>query len=173
MDLSLALQLGLLYGLILSALMTVLLIGVLRFNNEIMLNDYPPDVRAKWGPISPKAQRQKLWVGLPMLGLIVGVLALQVLQLVQRSSGAFDFWSVVLSLWMSMMFFNLFDLLVIDWFWLMILKPKFVILPGTEGMQGYTDYAFHFIGFLKGTVGITLASPILAAVAWGVYALLR
>ena len=171
MDTALALKYGLLYGAVLSAVMTVLLVGILRLDKEILLNDYPPDVRARWGPISPRAQRRKLWVGLPMLGLIVGLIALQAAQLVRRGGG-FDFWAVALSLWVSMMFFNLFDLLLIDWFWLMLLKPRFVILPGTEGLPGYTDYGFHFRGFLKGTLGITLAAPVLAAIAYGVYALL-
>jgi hypothetical protein len=37
-----------------------------------------------------------------------------------------------------------------------------MILPGTEGMAGYTDYRFHFLGFLKGTAGIVVASLVIA-----------
>jgi hypothetical protein len=172
MDTSLALNLGLLYGAILSVVMTVLVIGILRFNNEILLDDYPADIRAKWGPMSDRARRQRRWVALPMFGLILALLVLQVVQLVQRS-GAFSFGSVALSLWVSMMLFNLYDLLVIDWFMLMVLKPRFAYLPGTEGMQGYSDYLFPAVGFVKGTVGITLAAPVLAGIAYAIYALLR
>jgi hypothetical protein len=32
---------------------------------------------------------------------------------------------------------NLLDLLLLDWFVLMTLRPRFMILPGTEGMAGY------------------------------------
>src|SRR5687767_874506 len=109
MDLLLILQYGLLYGLILSGVMTVLIFGSLRVNNELWLNDYPPDIQAKWGPMSPEAQRLKLWVALPMFALIIGVVVMQVAQLVQRS-GEFNFWAVTLSLWLSLMLFNLFDL---------------------------------------------------------------
>jgi hypothetical protein len=171
MDTSLAIQHGLLYGVILSAVMAVLIIGSLRINNEMWLNDYPPDVRAKWGPMSPKAQKLKLWLGLPMFALVFGVLALQVVQLGQRSGGIFNFGSAALSLWVSLMLFNLVDLVLIDWLFMLILRPSFAILPGTEGLRGYSDYTFHFHGFLKGTVGITMAAPVLAAIAYGVYAL--
>ena len=171
MDRLLILQHGLLYGLILSGVMTVLIFGSLRVNNELWLNDYPPDIQAKWGPMSPEARRLKLWVALPMFAVIIGVVVMQVARLVQRS-GEFNFWAVTLSLWLSLMLFNLFDLLVIDWFFLMKLRPSFAILPGTEGMAGYSDYGFHFRGFLKGSAGITLAAPILAALAWAAYALI-
>jgi hypothetical protein len=173
MDTSLALQHGLLYGVIFSVVMTVFVIGSLRLNTEMWLGDYPPDIRAKWGPMSPRAAWLRLWVGVPMLVVVLALIALEIVQLVQRSGGVFSLWGVALSLWVSMMLFNVFDLLVIDWFYMLILKPQFMILPGTEGMKGYTDYAFHFYGFLKGSLGITIASPILAAVAYGVWLLLR
>ena len=170
MDTALAFQYGLLYGLILSALMTVFILASLRISAEMWLDDYPPDVRAKWGSMSTRAQKLKRRLGLPRLALILTVLVLQVTQLLERSGG-FSFGEVALSLWLSMMVFNLIDLLLIDWFLIMTLRPRWAILPGTEGLQGYLDYGFHFRGFLKGTVGITLAAPILAVVAFGVYAL--
>ncbi len=170
MDLTLALQHGLLYGLILSAMMTVVVIGSLRLNNEMWLGDYPPDIQAKWGPMSPKAKRQKLWVGLAVFGFMFGLVFAQITQLVQRSGG-FNYAEAALSLWVSLMLFNLFDLIVLDWFIMVYLRPSFIILPGTEGMAGYADYGFAFKGFLKGSVGITVAAPVLALVAWGVYVL--
>jgi hypothetical protein len=121
--------------------------------------------------MSAKARRLRLWVALTVFALIFGVIGLQVAQLVQASGGQFHYGTVALSLWTSLIVFNLVDLVFIDWFLLMILKPSFAILPGTEGLAGYNDYGFHFRGFLKGTVGITLVVPVLALVAWGVYAL--
>ena len=169
MDDTLALQHGLLFGVILSVVMAVLIIGSLRINNEMWLGDYPPDIQAKWGPMSAKAKKLRLWTALPMFALIIGVVALQIAQLVQRSGG-FNYGEAALSLWVSMILFNVVDLLLIDWFFMLMLKPRFAILPGTEGLKGYSDYAFHFHAFLKGTVGITIAAPVLALVAMGVYA---
>lgn len=173
MNTALILQHGLLYGAILSTLMTVLILGSLRLNPEMWLNDYPPDVRAKWGPMSAKARRQQLLVALPTFTIVIGLTVVQLIHLAQRAGGDFSFWGAALSLWLSLMLFNLVDLVVIDWFFIVFLRPRFIILPGTEGLAGYSDYSFAFNGFLKGTVGITLASALLAAIANGVYVLLR
>lgn len=43
-------------------------------------------------------------------------------------------------------------------------QPRFVVLPGTEGMAGYRDYRFHFRGFLIGIPVVLLASALAAAV---------
>jgi hypothetical protein len=39
-------------GVVLSVVVFGLLLAFLRANPEIMLNDYPPDIRAKWGPMT-------------------------------------------------------------------------------------------------------------------------
>ena len=46
----------------------------------------------------------------------------------------------------------------------MKLQPGFVVLPGTEGMAGYEDYAFHFRAFLVGLAGSLVLSLIIAGV---------
>lgn len=61
-----------------------------------------------------------------------------------------NIWAVFLSTFISLLVFNLFDLLVLDWLIFNTLQPKMIILPGTEGMAGYKDYAFHFHGFVIG-----------------------
>ncbi|NLF12175.1 MAG: hypothetical protein GX597_10355, partial [Anaerolineaceae bacterium] len=41
----------------------------------------------------------------------------------------------------------------------------FIVLPGTEGMAGYRDYRFHFVGFLKG-LGFCLVGAVVIAGLW-------
>ncbi len=53
------LQHSAIYGAILSALMSLLFIGIAYLNPEIWLKDYPPDIQQKFGPMSEKAQEQK------------------------------------------------------------------------------------------------------------------
>jgi hypothetical protein len=57
-DITLLLQHGLLYGAILSVLMSVALIGTAYLNPEIWLSGYPPDIREKYRPMSERAKRQ-------------------------------------------------------------------------------------------------------------------
>jgi len=60
---------------------------------------------------------------------------------------------------------DLVDLVIVDWLIFVTWQPRFVILPGTEGLAGYKDYAFHFKAFLRGTVLCLVASLMIAAVA--------
>jgi hypothetical protein len=43
----------------LSLVLGALLLAVVRANGAIMLNDYPPDIKAKWGPMTARAKRQR------------------------------------------------------------------------------------------------------------------
>jgi hypothetical protein len=78
------------------------------------------------------------------------------------------FMEAFLSSFLILMFFNLVDLLILDWLLFVTIQPRPIILPGTEGMAGYKDYAFHFYGFLKGVMISAIMSVIVAGVVLGV-----
>ena len=42
------------------------------------------------------------------------------------------------------------------------ITPKFVVIPGTEGMSGYKDYGFHFRGFIIGTLLSAISAVVIA-----------
>jgi hypothetical protein len=46
---------------------------------------------------------------------------------------------------------SLFDLVVLDWIVLVGLRPRLMVLPGTEGMPEYRDLGFHAVATLKGS----------------------
>lgn len=158
-------QHGLLYGIVLSLFMTVAILGSLYANAEIWLDDYPPDVRAKFGPMSAKTKRQRTLFGIPVFLISFGLIVGSIVQLKAVNGGSLNFGVVFLSTWLMLMSFNLVDLLIIDWLILMWLRPPFAILPGTEGMAGYQDYGLPLRGFIKGSVGILIASLLIAGVA--------
>ena len=61
---------------------------------------------------------------------------------------------------------------MLDWLLFCTVQPRMMVLPGTEGMAGYRDYRFHFIGFLKG-LGFCLFGGLVIGGLWtGVQALL-
>lgn len=157
------------YGLGLSVLLTIMLLIGLWINPEMLLNDYPPDVKAAYGPArNPKSKPQARLFALMMLLLVIGALTTALVNLPRPGNFGAAYRMSLVTIWSVLMIFNLIDLLLID-FPLVYLKPKRLLLPGTEGMKGYADYGFHARGFLKGTIGITLASLILAlipAVLW-------
>ena len=66
---------------------------------------------------------------------------------------------------LTLLVFNIFDLIILDWLLFCTIQPRLMVLPGTEGMPGYRDYRFHFIGFLKG-LGFCAVGALLIAVLW-------
>ncbi|HEX7794971.1 MAG TPA: hypothetical protein VF456_11500 [Vicinamibacterales bacterium] len=149
------------FGLVLSVTLFALLLVVLRVNPEVMLNDYAPDIKAKWGPMTERTKRQRVFVAAVFLAAILGVVAWSLHTLpafVARDmtfASAFTYFAIMFGT------FNLLDWVVLDW-GLVYYQPRFVVLPGTEGMAGYRNYWFHFEGFLIG-IPIVLAGSALAA----------
>lgn len=148
------------FGLLLSAILFALLLMILRVNPEIMLTDYPPDVRAKWGPMTDRTKPQR-WVAAAILFLAVVGISMWSLK---SFPAATTFNSLFLHFAIMFGTFNLLDWLVLD-NWLVYSQPRMFILPGTEGMAGYRSYWFHFRGFLIGIPIVLVGSAISAAIA--------
>jgi hypothetical protein len=163
MPLRLVVSHALLYGSVLSVVLSILLIALLWFNAEIMLGDYPPDIRQMHGPMSARSKRQK-----PIASILVGAPAIAVVAMSFSAVRAYDggdisFRTAFVHLFLMFQVFNVVDLLLLD-FWLVAFVPRFFVLPGTEGAAGYKSYWFHFRGFLIGVVLILVVSIVMAAV---------
>lgn len=152
------------YGLGLSFLLSIGLMGGIWYNPEMMLNDYPPDIKAAYGPArNPQSKRLAIVVALVLLALVLAALGMALAGLPRPASFGAGYWMALVTIWTVLMTFNVVDLLLLD-FPLVFFKPKRFILPGTEGLAGYSDYGFHARGFVKGTIGITLGSLVLALI---------
>jgi hypothetical protein len=158
---------GLIFGSVLSVLMGVIFLGIAYANPEIWLNDYPPDIRERFGPMGERAKRQRRLAGVPVFLLLFGTIALSALRLARIGVDE-NFFAVFLGTFVVLLVFNLVDLLILDWLVFNTLTPGFVVLPGTEGARGYSDYGFHFRAFLKGVAGSIVVSLIVAGAASGI-----
>lgn len=161
------LQLGLVWGTVFGVVFSAAMLVIGRINAEMILNDYPPDIRAKYGSMSEATRRQANWMTLPLLASLGLVVALGLGQL-RNSIGELTFVETLTVSAVIFQMWNLLDLVLLDWFLLMTLKPKFMILPGTEGMAGYRDYGFHFRKFLNGIVFTFILALIVTVIALGV-----
>jgi len=150
------------YGFILSAVLFTLTLGLVRINPEIMLNDYPPDIQAKYGPMSDRSKRQRIPVAIVFLVVLFGIVIQSFRELRTNTGGDIPFLAAFIHLFVMFSLFNVLDWLVLDWLIVVTIRPRFLILPGTEGLAGYADYGFHFRGFLIGIV-ITFFTSLLVA----------
>jgi hypothetical protein len=155
---------ALIYGVILSGVLFTLILGLVRINPEIMLQDYPPDIQAKYGPMSERSKRQRIPVAIFFIAVLLGIVTLSFQGISTNPEGDIPFFAAFIHLFVMFSVFNLLDWLVLDWLIVVTLRPSFIILPGTEGLAGYEDYGFHFRGFLIGMVITLVASTLVAGV---------
>jgi hypothetical protein len=160
-------QHSLTYGAVLSTLLTVLILGSLRYNPEIWLNRYPKPVRERHGKgRSPRSEHQRKLVGLLFLAAALGVPSVGLFHFESLSGQQLSYPEALLSTYLMFFVFNLVDLLLIDWGVLVLLSPKWAYLPGTEGEPTHQTYGMHFRGFLIGLVVPLVPCALLALLAF-------
>jgi hypothetical protein len=157
-------QLGLLWGTIFGVVFSVAMLIIGFVNAEMILNDYPPDIRAKVGPMSEKTRKQANLASLPLL-VTLGLIVVLGLGQLRNLTGGLTFLNTFIVTMIIFQTWNLIDLILLDWFLLMTLKPRFMILPGTEGMAGYSNYGFHFHKFLSGIIFTLILSVVVTVIA--------
>ncbi len=153
------------YGIVFSLGFGLLILGGLYLNPRLMLASYPAEVQAEQPPLTPAEKRQQIVFGILVWGYALGGLfyfAAQLASQLAGRSGQAAFLPLFLGTYLVFEIVNLFDLLVIDYWLLLVLKPKSLFIPGALALGQEQGFAFHFNGFLKGSV---LGAVISAAIA--------
>lgn len=141
----------------------------LKKNSIWVSRGFPPALRAAFPTLTDSEKRKSIVLRVPLLVLMLLIpLAYIGYAKVAGDQGFLQNWWEGFLILFS---FNLVDLLVIDWWILCFLTPKFLVAPGTEGHPGYKDYGFHFRGFLRGTVLVAVMALVFAGVVEGLAAL--
>lgn len=144
-------------GVLLSAIASTYLLVLLRFNPRIFLGHYPKEIREVVPPKSAKEQRISI-----LLSMLIGVPIAAALLWRTATLGSHSFWKLFAYAFGVLFVFNLVDLLILDWLIVCRVKPRWVILPGTEHIATPNLYAHHFKEFLVGTVGLGIAGLVIA-----------
>lgn len=151
--------------------MSAVIFTTLYFCPQIWIDDAPADIRRAVGPLNPSARRIKRLVGIPTMFGVAAVLIYSIVQLIGLGNGSVGFSDVAVSVFLIVQVFNLVDLIIIDWLFLVFIRSSSLVVPGTEMHQGYQAYVFHFRGFLKGIAGSLVASMVIAGVTMALLAL--
>ncbi|MEZ4662829.1 MAG: hypothetical protein R2911_35210 [Caldilineaceae bacterium] len=154
------------YGLALSLVLTILLAVSGAIALDMFVDNYPPDIKQKYGPMSPRSARMRPYFG-ALLFLTLFAIPMMGLLALQAERNAAPFLPASAFAVATLFVFNLFDLMILDWLLFCTIQPRMMVLPGTEGMAGYGDYRFHFVGFLKG-LGFSVVGGLLIATLWTV-----
>jgi hypothetical protein len=135
-------------------------------NPRSWLQDYPPEIRNRVPPKTAQEKKLSLIWGIPFLITLLVLPLLACLEAAQQSSGNITYSRLFLNAFGVAIFFNMVDLVVIDWLIVCGITPKFLVLPGTEGMKAYKDYFFHFKAFLIGTILSVLIALLISAIVY-------
>jgi hypothetical protein len=114
--------------------------------------------------MSERSKRQRIPVAIFIMAVLFGIVTLSFQDVGTNQEGDISFLAAFIHLFFMFSAFNLLDWLVLDWLIVVTIRPRFIILPGTEGLAGYEDYRFHFHGFLIGMVITFVASILFAGV---------
>jgi hypothetical protein len=130
-------------ALLFNGLLGVLLVGSLRWNAEIWVNDYPPDIKEKVGPMSRRTKKQATLIAIPFFFIMIGGIVWSNLKLKQKNNGQLSLTAAFTNAFALIFSGWFFDLTILDWLMFVRHTPDWVVIPGTEGMAGYEDYLFH------------------------------
>ncbi|KUL38896.1 hypothetical protein ADL22_16740 [Streptomyces sp. NRRL F-4489] len=147
------------YGLALSLLFTAGVFAGAAASRDFLLDDYPPAIQHRYGkPKSARGRRVATLFGVfvwGVCGLPLMVAAMAGLHGALPDGLSFLPAAVCAALVFATL--TVWDLIVLDWLILAGLRPRLLVLPGTEGMAEYRDLRFHLTAALKG-------SPLILAV---------
>lgn len=152
------------HALVYVALATLFLLGLVLYNPRLMLQDYPPAIKAVVPPKTDREKQLSTLLGLPFL-LILFFYPIYATFIYRAGSGA-SFLSVLGFAFAIFFAFNVWDWLVLDWLIFCTITPRAFVIPGSEGHPAYKDYAFHFRGFLIGTAFSLVAALITEGIVW-------
>jgi hypothetical protein len=152
------------YGIVFSVGFALIVLGALYLNPRIMLSSYPKEVQAQLPPLSPSEKKQQTVLGTLVWGYaLVGLFYANAR--LAAGGGPAAFVPLFLNTYLVFEVVNLFDLLVIDYLVLLVLKPPSLFIPGTLALGQDHGFGFHFKGFLKGSVLGVVISAVIALIS--------
>lgn len=158
-------QIGLIHGAVLCGLMTALIAFTLWWDPMIWSRSGPKDLQALVGPPSAATARRKRAGGVVMMVILVAVFGHASVEVMARSTGGFPAFEVALAAWIAFQCFNLWDAVVID-VGLVVFKPRWAFIPGTESLPGFREVRWHVVNYLRGFVGGFVFAGLVTAVAF-------
>jgi hypothetical protein len=138
--------------------------GSLYYNARLWLHDYPKEMQAVVPPHTPQEKRDLRIFSTLFFGVLIAFTVYSLAQF--RATYGSSFLMTYAHIAIVFHIFNLVDALILDYLILTLMKPKFAILPGTEGMLYlYNNPRMHIGNYLKGFILITIASLPIAFIA--------
>ncbi|PID66034.1 MAG: hypothetical protein CR975_05005 [Gammaproteobacteria bacterium] len=149
------------------SLLWIIFVGVcVRIFPFTIEHDYPEDVRKIANVPKPEKTQKRLGILFGIAGLSIAFILLLLFVFIHYSKQNVSFFDLFAHLWIICITWNIVDLLIVDWLFICTLSLKFFMLPGTENYPGNKNYKFHFVGFLKGFIVMSIVAAFFAALSY-------
>lgn len=139
------------YGLIICAIGFIIIIGSQIINARYWLDCYPKSIQQLVEPQTKREKVTKLIIGTPFLFALFVFPEFAIIEYVSTINYTPSFMQILTVAFCTLLIFNLFDLIILDWLIFCYITPSYQIIEGSENkINEYKNYAFHFQGFIKG-----------------------
>lgn len=158
---------GLLWGSVAALGAGAVLVAALFVAPYAFFNDYPEDVRSAATPPTARDRKIGLAVGLIFFVTLLGSIGAVVFTWGAANPGA-SFVELALLTLVAILLFVIVDIVLIDWLLICTLRPRAIVLDGTEDCAGWRDYGFHVREQfnLRGTSVLIIFSLVVGGLAW-------
>jgi hypothetical protein len=126
--------------------------------------DYPDAVKKKVPPPTRREKTLGAVIGVPWFALLLGLPILSTLMLREDLGGHISFPRAFGHVMVLILFATLGDLVLLDWFVVSRVTPRFVIIPGSD-KGDYKDMSHHFKGHAKAAVPLAILGALIAWLA--------
>ncbi len=157
------------HGILFTVTLTLYLLLTMRFLSPRVwgFSDYPKEITEIVEPQTKKERQLGALLGVPFIIISLGFPIVSTLMLEVQYGGTIPLLDAFLNIFGLMMFFNFADLIILDTLIVGTITPEWVIIPGTEHLKE-TEYknfrSFHAKGHIRGTIGMTVLSFIVAVI---------
>jgi hypothetical protein len=153
---------AILAGIITSILCTITILASLAHNSRIWIRSAPKAMREASSPLTPEEKRLKLLWSIPVMLAMFGYPIYAAIQY-EAVNGAFTFGQAFLFFAIALLIWNLWDLVVVDWFIIVWWHPSIFDLPAEVAhLNHLNNYSFHLKQSLKGCIIVLILSTIVA-----------
>jgi hypothetical protein len=135
---------------------------LLRYNPRFARRDLPKDIREAVPPLTKKEKREAAFFFTPILILALIIPFVSTLRFSQQNPGNVSFLWLFLNAYGILLITNLAELILVDLLLLCTITPRWIVIPGTEGMAGYKDHAHQVKAHLRGA-GLMAAVALMVA----------
>jgi len=154
------------YGLVLSVLFTLLVLGSYIIEPMIWAADFPKEVQDQIGEIPPEAIPKGWGVFVLIMGMCIMFPVLMNKSIFEKRQKKATFLELLLNGFLLLNVMNLFDLLVVDLLIFNQIKPDFMWISGAEEyIQKFVTPQFHFLAFFKGLPWLLVTAMISAFIS--------